>query len=100
MPNFAVSPASPRAWTIHLDEGNTRRVIATPKSKLPTRTIEIVERAWLEELAPINCEAMLAPACEKAWIAIKMVPKIGMRAPTPAAALSLVRERNQLSIIG
>ena len=31
---------------------------------------------------------------------MKIVPRIGIRAPTPAAALSLVRERNQLSIIG
>ena len=33
-------------------------------------------------------------------MAIKIVPRIGIKAPTPAAALSLVRERNQLSIIG
>ncbi len=33
-------------------------------------------------------------------MAMKIVPRIGMSAPTPAAALSLVRDKNQLSIIG
>jgi hypothetical protein len=43
---------------------------------------------------------MLAPACENAWIAMNKAPRTGINAPTPAAAVSEVLERNQLSIIG
>jgi len=43
---------------------------------------------------------MLAPAWAKAWMAMKRAPRTGIREPTPAAAASEVRDRNQLSIIG
>ena len=62
--------------------------------------IVCVERAWLFWPAPINCEAMLAPDCANAWMAVKIAPRIGIMAPTPAAAVSEVRDKNQLSIMG
>ena len=37
-----------------------------PKRMLPRMTMVIVVRAWLFALAPINCDAILAPACENA----------------------------------
>ena len=83
-----------------LDRGNTKSVMETPSKKLPTSTRVWVERAWLFCLAPMYWEVMLAPAWENAWRAVKMVAMTGIRAPTPAAAVSEVRERNQLSIMG
>ena len=66
MPNFAVSPESPMAPTIQWDEGKTSSVMENPKRMLPRMTMVIVVRAWLFALAPINCDAILAPACENA----------------------------------
>lgn len=64
------------------------------------RTIVCVVAACRGRSAPMNWEAMLAPAWANARMAMKRAPRMGMRAPTPAAAVSEVRDRNQLSIIG
>jgi hypothetical protein len=86
--------------TIVPERGNTKSVMEMPSKKLPTSTRVWVVLAWLLCLAPIYWEVMLAPAWEKAWRAVKMVAMMGINAPTPAAAVSDVRERNQLSIMG
>ena len=75
-------------------------VSATPRRMLPNRTIVCVLLAWLFCFAPMYCETMLAPDCEKAWRAVKSAPRMGSMAPTPAAAVSEVRDKNQLSIMG
>ena len=82
------------------ESGKMTSVSATPSKMLPKRTIVCVLFAWLFCLAPMHCETMLAPDCAKAWSAVNRAPRIGSMAPTPAAAVSEVRERNQLSIMG
>ncbi len=71
-----------------------------PRRMLPKRTIVCVLLAWLFCFAPMYCETMLAPDCENAWSAVKRAPRMGSMAPTPAAAVSEVRDKNQLSIMG
>ena len=97
---WAASPVSPIQLTIWLFKGITTSVIAMPSRRLPSSTIVCVVPACLGRSAPMNCEAMLAPAWAKALMAMKSAPRTGINAPTPAAADSDVRDKNQLSIIG
>ena len=97
---WAASPVSPIQLTIWLFRGIITSVIAMPNKRLPNNTIVWVVPACLGRSAPMNCEAMLAPAWANALIAIKSAPSTGINAPTPAAADSDVRDRNQLSIMG